>query len=1176
MKKTLLKLACALCCALGVNNVYSQQLAFPGAEGFGKYTIGGRTGSVYHVTNLNDTGTGSFRDAVSKSNRIVVFDVAGVIRINSRVSVSSNIYIAGQTAPGEGITIYGNGISFSGASNTICRYLRVRMGKVGTKDSDAIGIANGANMIFDHVSAAWGLDETFSISSDGKGTAPANITIQNSIIGQGLLAHSAGGLIQLDGGVTIYRTLYIDNDTRNPKFKGVNQYVNNIVYNWKSAAYIMGGDSEGTSYANAVGNYFITGPAGSTNAFSGANSRYNIYAEDNWVDKNKNGVLDGYLIPQSEYSGGPTFKNVPYDYPVLPTIPATSLYEDLVKSVGASLPYRDNLDWYLLSDLASFGEKGIYINNEADLPINAPTTWNVWTGTKPVDTDNDGIPDAWETANSLNPNNASDAMTIAANGYANIENYINSITEADSQPYLRAPVCLSVESKTQNEITIEWLGYTDREDGYIIEEKTGDAFVEVGRVGKGVWKHTFAGLTAESTHIYRVKAYAGSSSTAYTNELTVKTNPVPVEVLDVESFAPDRTWTGAASSVWDTSSANWVEGSFENGKSVLFNNAYTGDTEISLPASVDQSNMVVNANRDYTFGGQALSGAGSVNKAGSGVLTLKNDNNTYTGANVIHGGVVVINKLANGGQPSSIGASQNYAFNWVWKGGKISYTGGSVATDRNVALDAPTEFEVANASATITLNGVVGGTGDFIKSGPGAVKTTLDRNTYTGNTILRGGTYEMTGNNAPFELHGKLILDGGTFKTSGGADGMWGNYNFDVEVIGEAQSVFSPTRNSYVNSKFSGNGNLRIDLIYLREYYRGNWDNFTGNLTIHGPATSNNTFSLENGGKGDGIPNARINLTGIARLNCAKSQSTMYLGGLSGESTTRLVGADVKSTGAKMTWVVGGLGTDEEFKGIINDEAIGGQKGTTNIVKESDGYWRLTGANIYTGTTVINGGNLIVNGAHTGTGAVTVNANATLSGKGSLAAPVTVKEDGILNPGDLGIGTFTIKNSTKFEAGSNLSIDVNRQSKTNDKLTVNGTLTLAGNLNINLVDGSFANGDAITILSATTYSGSFVGITPSTPGQDLIWDTTNLYTSGILRVASGLGIGATEISETVKSKHGAIIIEGLSSPKTISVYNLSGLQVFNGKNTVSSCTIPASSGIYYVKIEQKTLKVIVQ
>ena len=128
MKKTLL-MSLLLGGAFAISQ--AQQLAFPGAEGFGKYAVGGRNGSVYHVTNLNDSGTGSLRDAVSKPNRIVVFDVAGVIKLNSRLVFSNNLYVAGQTAPGEGITVYGNGVSFSGASNSIVRYLRFRMGAGG-------------------------------------------------------------------------------------------------------------------------------------------------------------------------------------------------------------------------------------------------------------------------------------------------------------------------------------------------------------------------------------------------------------------------------------------------------------------------------------------------------------------------------------------------------------------------------------------------------------------------------------------------------------------------------------------------------------------------------------------------------------------------------------------------------------------------------------------------------------------------------------------------------------------------------------------------------------------------------------------------------------------------------------------------------------------------------------
>ncbi|KDN36103.1 LOW QUALITY PROTEIN: hypothetical protein RSAG8_11050, partial [Rhizoctonia solani AG-8 WAC10335] len=138
--------------------------AFPGAEGFGANAVGGRGGSVYVVTKLNDSGSGSFRDAVSQSKRIVVFAVGGVIKISSRVVVKDHITIAGQTAPGGGITIYGNGVSYSNAHHTITRYVRYRMGKGGDSGKDGIAIADGHDMIFDHVSVSWGRDPFLRLS----------------------------------------------------------------------------------------------------------------------------------------------------------------------------------------------------------------------------------------------------------------------------------------------------------------------------------------------------------------------------------------------------------------------------------------------------------------------------------------------------------------------------------------------------------------------------------------------------------------------------------------------------------------------------------------------------------------------------------------------------------------------------------------------------------------------------------------------------------------------------------------------------------------------------------------------------------------------------------------------------------------------------------------------------
>ena len=285
--------------------------AFPGAAGFGANARGGRGGSVYIVTNLNDSGPGSFRDAVSQPNRYVVFAVGGVIRINSRISVAPNLTIAGQTAPGEGITIYGNGLSFSNANNTVTRYLRVRMGVVGDSGADAVTIAQGDNMIFDHVSVSWGRDETFSVS----GTA-SNITVQDSIIAQGLFSHSAGGLMETSGGVSIVRCLYIDNTTRNPKVKGVNEFVNNVVYNWGTGGGYILGDSAGQSFVNVIENYYINGPSTGIQPFTRGNLNFHIYAQNNYHDDNLNGQLDGSVVPQSGYTTV-DWITTPFPYPTV-------------------------------------------------------------------------------------------------------------------------------------------------------------------------------------------------------------------------------------------------------------------------------------------------------------------------------------------------------------------------------------------------------------------------------------------------------------------------------------------------------------------------------------------------------------------------------------------------------------------------------------------------------------------------------------------------------------------------------------------------------------------------------------------------------------------------------------------------------------------------------------------
>lgn len=490
-------------------------LAFPGAEGFGRYTTGGRGGEIYHVTNLNDSGTGSLRDAISKSNRIIVFDVSGVINLKSRLVFKSNQTILGQTAPGEGIQIYGDGVSFSNAHNLIVRYLRIRMGVNGTSGKDAAGSADSTHdQIFDHLSVLWGKDECFSISSNTKATGPSNITIQHSIIGQGLQPHSCGGLIQTDNGVTLFGNLYIENKTRNPKVKGLNQFVNNVLYNWGSgAAYNMGGDSAGDSWAEITDNCFIAGPWKGTAPLIGGNENFKFVGSGNYYDSNRNGVLDGALYTGT--GGGAKMNSIaeleaagaPKKFPEITSrLSYDKALERVIESVGASLPVRDEVDQYVIDELSSFGTLGSTggISTEKSLPHKG--TGTLYGGYKPLDTDGDGIPDEWEIANGLDPNDKTDAAKIAANGYANIENYVFTIDAA--YPYLKNPTEVKCVNNEKTALTFEWKDNSDNEKGFIVEISTDNkTFTEAGRTGANETSLKIENLENETVYYCRVRAF---------------------------------------------------------------------------------------------------------------------------------------------------------------------------------------------------------------------------------------------------------------------------------------------------------------------------------------------------------------------------------------------------------------------------------------------------------------------------------------------------------------------------------------------------------------------------------------------------------------------------------------------------------------------------------------------
>ena len=493
---------------LSTTTVFSQTNApaFPGAEGHGRYVTGGRGGKIVHVTNLNDSGTGSLRAAVSGSEKkIVVFDVGGVIALNSDLSIGANTTILGQTAPYPGITLRYYTV-LPNKDNIVIRFIRSRRGqeKDVNDGADAIWTRNHTGQIIDHCSFSWSIDEVASFYDNN------NFTMQWCTLGESLNnaghgkgAHGYGGIW---GGklASFHHNLIAHVNNRSPRFNGARYdwtgYTSNKLYsqyNWQNAVqaehvdfrncvvYNCGNGcygGPGGGYINMVNNYYKTGPAATTSRVTTVSignstsadkypiywdmtSRYYIHgnqvnsnANYDWTNVSYDGgvfTINGekYCLDKNHYYGdGVTYvKNsngddcvkIKLDEPTytgeVTTHTAVTAFNKVLSYAGASLD-RDEVDERYATEAkngtATYKGSVTKQAGRIDLvsDVNGYTEANFPTGSRPegFDTDNDGIPDAWETANGLNPNNASDGNTYTLDPkgfYTNIEVYANSLVQ---------------------------------------------------------------------------------------------------------------------------------------------------------------------------------------------------------------------------------------------------------------------------------------------------------------------------------------------------------------------------------------------------------------------------------------------------------------------------------------------------------------------------------------------------------------------------------------------------------------------------------------------------------------------------------------------------------------------------------------------------------------------------
>lgn len=491
-KLTLAAVAAAFLLPWQGASAQTQLPAFPGAEGFGMYTLGARNASniqVRHVTNLQDNAAGepvvegSLRWAC-QSNTIVVFDVSGTIFLKQELPLKnrSNLTILGQTAPGDGICVADYPVTLG--NQQIVRFMRFRLGNrnVAHHEGDGLGSMDKNNIIVDHCSVSWSIDECISVYGG------RNITVQWTIGAQSLVnaghskgAHGYGGNWG-GSGCTYHHNLLAHHTSRVPRLgprPGTQMderldLRNNVFYNWAGEGCYGG---EGMN-VNIVNNYYKVGPAtltrntarqqriasvgirtssytkhdtskpnnwdkmwhvwGDFYVRGNVNSKYDEVTKDNWTYGMYNQITNSKVDNTFTQATKDTMRiNTPINYLPVTTETAYDAYEKVLNYAGASL-HRDALDSLVVADTrngkATYTGSGLasgFINTQNDLkPAGADSTWSPWPAlaqaAAPTDTDGDGMPDAWETANGTDPN-VDDASVIAANGYTNIENYANSL-----------------------------------------------------------------------------------------------------------------------------------------------------------------------------------------------------------------------------------------------------------------------------------------------------------------------------------------------------------------------------------------------------------------------------------------------------------------------------------------------------------------------------------------------------------------------------------------------------------------------------------------------------------------------------------------------------------------------------------------------------------------------------
>lgn len=1096
--------------------------AFPGAEGYGAYANGGRGGDVYHVTNLNASGAGSFADAIATvpaAGRTIVFDVSGYIRLPSGSGgmrmTASKVTIAGQTAPGDGVGFYNNFFRVSG-DDVVIRHLRFRHGKYGS-GGDCIDLDSGClNAVLDHVSMQFSTDENMS----SFGSPPENLTLQYSLNAWGLESHSCGGLWDQNH-ATSHHNLWAHNHTRNPKARpnGLLEWINNVTFDW-DIGFIMG-DSQSvqTWKANLINNYFVC-PPGNTQSKAlvkgtlATNNlpNFTIHLSGNLTDNDGDGLLNGIdkgysIVEGALYDPAESPAPAPGAYRHYRSASAISgstagvatdspltAYKKIVSSAGAlrldashAGTLRDEVDTILLTKLVT--QSRGHVTRESDTGAANAGFGFLNSTPAPIDSDRDGMPDFWEIALGWNAS-TDDHNTVFPSsggvitgttffpagtpaGYTYLEEYLHflAIPHASlAKNTAGAPTSITIDLRkfTSGFSNSPVFTLANIVGGSAVQSGTGNAIVTftptVDTYGRARFEFTVTD--------------ADGSTWTQTFALLVSAS----------AFPRDLTWKGdAVTNAWDESASNWLRNSaataYSAGDRVTFDDTGSRSPSVATSVALAPGSVNVNTASGYTFAGTgSITSTGPLTKDGAGTLTLGIPA-SFTGGVSLNAGSITLN--GNGGLSGGIltlqdGTSLTNAL--------ASGTTAGISTAIAVPSGATATFYTGNR---VSQSGALTGSGTFNI----VAQSTVTRADLKGATAAFAGTVNFSGSGGV-----RLFTVGGSFN------------GFDNATVNLGGSVnLQPQTNSGGNT-----------------YAIGSLTGSSSSAILTGGSAGTATYTI-------GGLNQSTTFAGAIQGNAAVTKT--------GTGTLTLTGTS-SHTGAT-TLSVGTLA----IEGNLGTSALSVASGTT-----------LSGAGTLGGTVTVASGGIVSPGASGGAAAGTLNIAAL-----SLTAP-TLKFDLSNNPAGsndkiqlAASGALTLSGVQTFQF--NLT-DGTLGAGTYNLIETTGTGTASSVTFASNLPGGARQSFAFSRNSSGTAPG-YVRLTVTGSPASLVWKgasggaawdfaTTGLWQNG---ASADLFYNFDAVTFDDTATSGLVAISAPVSPRTLTVNNSTLSYTFSGEAIAGGTTL---------------------